>query len=168
MLVSRPSFRNTKKGKKARLSWSLIKHHTMETYGEWRYSSTILDLETVWKWAVSFIPGSYACLYSFARHPQASDHNPFRTCVRQSANTFSLTHPSIRFPANPRICPSTTNERLLQVLVLLKTLCCWAQTLLEEHATICLPQQCVPLVDARDMIVSEFIKLRLGCTLNWI
>jgi hypothetical protein len=28
----------------------------MKTYGEWRYSSTILDLAAIWKWVVSFTP----------------------------------------------------------------------------------------------------------------
>jgi hypothetical protein len=28
----------------------------MKTYGEWRYSSTILDLGTRWRWVVSFTP----------------------------------------------------------------------------------------------------------------
>jgi hypothetical protein len=28
----------------------------MKTYGEWRYSSTIRDLGTSWRWAVSFTP----------------------------------------------------------------------------------------------------------------
>jgi hypothetical protein len=28
----------------------------MKTYGEWRYSSTILDLGTSWRWVVSFTP----------------------------------------------------------------------------------------------------------------
>jgi hypothetical protein len=26
-----------------------VKHHTMKEYGEWRYSSTILDLGTRWR-----------------------------------------------------------------------------------------------------------------------
>jgi hypothetical protein len=32
----------------------LMKLHAMRTYGEWRYSSTILDLDSRWMWVVSF------------------------------------------------------------------------------------------------------------------
>jgi hypothetical protein len=29
----------------------------MKTYGEWRYSFTILDLGTRWRWVISLTPG---------------------------------------------------------------------------------------------------------------
>jgi hypothetical protein len=32
----------------------MLKHHAMKTYGEWRYSSSILDLGTRWRCVVSF------------------------------------------------------------------------------------------------------------------
>jgi hypothetical protein len=34
----------------------ILKYYTMKTYGEWRYSSTFLDLDTRWRWVVSFTP----------------------------------------------------------------------------------------------------------------
>jgi hypothetical protein len=34
----------------------LIRHHAMKTYGEWKYSSTILDLGTRWRQVISFTP----------------------------------------------------------------------------------------------------------------
>jgi hypothetical protein len=34
----------------------IIKHHTMKTYGESRYSSTMFDLRTKWRQVVSFMP----------------------------------------------------------------------------------------------------------------
>jgi hypothetical protein len=36
--------------KSVKLSLTSIKHRTMKTYGEWRYSSAILDLGTRWRW----------------------------------------------------------------------------------------------------------------------
>jgi hypothetical protein len=33
---------------KVKLSLCLIKHYVMKTYGEWRYGSTILNLDTIW------------------------------------------------------------------------------------------------------------------------
>jgi hypothetical protein len=39
-----------KSGKgKAKLTLCLIKYYAMKTYGEWSYSSTILDLGTKWR-----------------------------------------------------------------------------------------------------------------------
>jgi hypothetical protein len=38
----------------AKLSVCLIKYHAIKTYRGWRYSSTILDLGTGWRWVVSF------------------------------------------------------------------------------------------------------------------
>jgi hypothetical protein len=43
-------------GLNVKLSLCLIKHHTMKTYGEWRCSSSILDLGTRCKFVVSFTP----------------------------------------------------------------------------------------------------------------
>jgi hypothetical protein len=51
---------------KVKLSLCVIKHHAMKTYGEWSYSSTILDLGTRWRRAVSFTPHP---LYSRGRAP---------------------------------------------------------------------------------------------------
>jgi hypothetical protein len=34
----------------------LIKHYAMKMYGEWRYSSTILDISSWWLCVVSFMP----------------------------------------------------------------------------------------------------------------
>jgi hypothetical protein len=41
---------------KLKVSLCLSKHHAMKTYGEWKYSSTILDIGTRWRWVVSFMP----------------------------------------------------------------------------------------------------------------
>jgi hypothetical protein len=41
-------------------SLCLIKHHAIKTYGEWGYSSTILDLGTRWRWVVGLTPGRTA------------------------------------------------------------------------------------------------------------
>jgi hypothetical protein len=38
---------------KAKLFLRLIKHHAAKTYGEWRYSSIILDFGIGWRWVVS-------------------------------------------------------------------------------------------------------------------
>jgi hypothetical protein len=32
-----------------------MKYHTIKKYEEWRYSSTMLDFSTVWRWFVSFM-----------------------------------------------------------------------------------------------------------------
>jgi hypothetical protein len=40
--------------KKVNLSLCLIKHYAMKTHGKWRYISNILDLDTSWRWVVSF------------------------------------------------------------------------------------------------------------------
>jgi hypothetical protein len=45
----------------------LIKHRTMETYREWRYSSNIFDLSIRWTWMVSFMPRP---LYSWGKSLQ--------------------------------------------------------------------------------------------------
>jgi hypothetical protein len=39
----------------------------MKTCGEWKYSSTIIDLGTRWKWVVSFMP---LPLYPWGNNPQ--------------------------------------------------------------------------------------------------
>jgi hypothetical protein len=44
------------KNKKVKLLVRLIKHHAIKTYGEWRYSSIILDLGIKWRRLVSFTP----------------------------------------------------------------------------------------------------------------
>jgi hypothetical protein len=41
---------------KVKLSLYLIKHHTIKMYGEWRYSSTFLDVGNRRKLVVSFTP----------------------------------------------------------------------------------------------------------------
>jgi hypothetical protein len=53
------------KGKFVPMRNYVIKHHAVNTYGgEWRYSSTILDLCTRWRWSASrpgpFAPGDRA------------------------------------------------------------------------------------------------------------
>jgi hypothetical protein len=40
---------------KVKLSLCLIKHQAWIHIGEWRYSSTIFDLGTKWRWVVSFV-----------------------------------------------------------------------------------------------------------------
>jgi hypothetical protein len=42
-------YRKCKKGK-VTTGLKLIEHRTMKTYGEWRYSSTVLNLGIRWKW----------------------------------------------------------------------------------------------------------------------
>jgi hypothetical protein len=34
----------------------VIKYYAMKAYGEWRYSSIILELGTRWRWMVNFTP----------------------------------------------------------------------------------------------------------------
>jgi hypothetical protein len=45
----------------------LFKHHPVKTYGEWRYSSTIFDRGTRWKWVVKF---TFRPLYPRGNHPR--------------------------------------------------------------------------------------------------
>jgi hypothetical protein len=54
---------------KVKLSLDLLKHCVMKTYGEWRYSSTILDLGTRWRWMVSITPRQLYLQRNNPRYP---------------------------------------------------------------------------------------------------
>jgi hypothetical protein len=88
--------------KKVKLSLCLIKHMQWRCMGEWRYSSTILDLGTRWRWVVSFTTQPLCLWYLLGR-------------ILSGPHNYSLTHGAEPFLRSCQLCSySRTSQHFME------------------------------------------------------